>query len=154
MKLRKVFFMAIINGVKELMQTAKENEQLKKDNSKLEDENYNLKIELRNLQREYKKIKSELEQIKKYINLDSEENKNLKHSIEVQQITINNLRSKLEGYHPKLKPRTKQVTQKDVLYIKELSADKSYKEISKITSWSTKTISHIINGKYDDLLKN
>lgn len=144
--------MAIIDGVKELMQIGKENEQLKRDNSKLEDENYNLKIDMKNLQREYKKIKNELEQIKKYINLDSEENKNLNHRIEVQQITINNLRSKLEGYHPKLKPRTKQVTQKDVLYIKELSADKSYKEISKITSWSTKTISHVINGKYDDLL--
>lgn len=144
--------MAIIDGVKELMQTGKENEQLKKDNSKLEDENYNLKIEIKNLQREYKKIKSELEQIKKYINLDSEENKNLKHHIEVQQITINKLRSQLNSYHPKLKPRGKQLTSKDVLYIKELSEDKSYREISEITSWSIKTISHVINGKYDDLL--
>jgi len=144
--------MAIIDGVKELMQIGKENEQLKRDNSKLEDENYNLKIDMKNLQREYKKIKSELEQIKKSINLDSEENKNLNHRIEVQQITINKLRRQLEGYHPKLKPRIKQVTSKDVLYIKKLSVDKSYREISKITSWSTKTISHVINGKYDNLL--
>jgi chromosome segregation ATPase len=145
-------FMAILDGVKELIQLAKENEQLKKSNDKLEDENYNLKIDMRNLQRDYKKIENELKKIQKDINLDSEENKNLKHQIQVQQITINRLRDELNSYHPKLKPMPKQVTLKDALYVKELSENNTYRDISKITGWSLKTISKIINGQYDHLL--
>ena len=144
--------MAILDGVKELIQLAKENEQLKKYNIKLEDENYNLKIDMRNLQREYKKVKNELDQIQKCINLDSEENKNFKHQIQIQQITINRLRDELQSHHPKLKPMPKQVTSKDVFYVKELSANSTYREISKVTGWSLKTISKIINGQYDHLL--
>jgi len=145
--------MAILDGVKELIQLAKENEKLKKHNEKLEDENYNRKIDMRNLQREYKKIENELKKIKKDINLDSEDNKRLKHQIEVQQITINTLRNKLEGHHPKLKPPKIQIERKDIDYIKELHSQKhNYREISKITNWSLKTISKVINGHYDNLL--
>ncbi|WP_290063376.1 helix-turn-helix domain-containing protein [Paraclostridium bifermentans] len=51
----------------------------------------------------------------------------------------------------KFQPKTKQISDKDILKIKKLKNEgKSYSYISKETGWSKATISRVINNK-DDL---
>lgn len=114
---------------------------------KLEDlhfENTRLEIKISNLEKELKKLKKENQ---KQENLLSEWQKSYKESL----IEINKLKNELQEYNPKLKPRTKKISNIDIEKIKELHRLKkyTYREISKITKWSVCTVSKVINGFYD-----
>lgn len=61
------------------------------------------------------------------------------------------LKSQLKEFNPKLKPRSKKISQDDINKIKDLFNMKkyTYREISKISNWSICTVSKVINGHYD-----
>lgn len=114
---------------------------------KLEDlhfENTRLEIKISNLEKELKKLKKENQ---KQEDLLSEWQKSYKESL----IEINKLKKELQEYNPKLKPRTKKISNIDIEKIKDLHMLKkyTYREISKITKWSVCTVSKVINGFYD-----
>lgn len=114
---------------------------------KLEDlhfENTRLEIKISNLEKELKKLKKENQ---KQEDLLYEWQKSYKESL----IEINKLKKELQEYNPKLKPRTKKISNIDIEKIKDLhSLQKyTYREISKITKWSVCTVSKVINGFYD-----
>lgn len=114
---------------------------------KIEDlnfENTRLEIKVEKLEKQIEKLKKENEQ-QKILLLDWE--KTYKESL----FEINKLKKELKEYNPKLKPRSKKISKRDIKYIKNLHElnEYTYREISQITKWSVCTVSKVINGFYD-----
>lgn len=72
-----------------------------------------------------------------------DENRKLKKKVNDLEVMI-----KKTGY---LKPKERQITTDEILYIKTLKSKEnlSYSAISKETGWSKATICRVINGAYD-----
>ena len=114
---------------------------------KIEDlnfENTRLEIKVEKLEKQIEMLKKENEQ-QKILLLDWE--KTYKESL----FEINKLKKELKEYNPKLKPRSKKISKRDIKYIKNLHElnEYTYREISQITKWSVCTVSKVINGFYD-----
>lgn len=116
----------------------------KKKVDMLQFENTRLEIKVSNLQKELEKLKKE-NQRQEDLLVDWQNS--YKESIH----EIAKLKNQLKQYNPNLKPRTKKISENDIKKIKELFNMKNhtYREISKITNWSTCTVSKVINGFYD-----
>ncbi len=73
--------------------------------------------------------------------------------LRLKQIEIDNLKKEIESLkllRNNLKPKEKQIKDKDIEHIKELrNGGLSYREIAKETSWSKATICRVLNGMYD-----
>ncbi|MGL5642310.1 MAG: hypothetical protein ACRDDM_08575 [Paraclostridium sp.] len=116
----------------------------KKKVDMLQFENTRLEIKVSNLQKELEKLKKETQRQE---DLLVDWQNSYKESIH----EIAKLKNQLKQYNPNLKPRTKKISENDIKKIKELFNMKNhtYREISKITNWSTCTVSKVINGFYD-----
>ena len=116
----------------------------KKKIEQLKFENTQLQIKILNLKKEMDILKCENEKQKELI---IEWEKSYKKSI----YNLTKLKNEFKNYNPKLKPRSRQITESDIKKIKELfNINKyTYREINRITKWSICTISKVINGFYD-----
>ncbi|RDY25701.1 helix-turn-helix domain-containing protein [Romboutsia weinsteinii] len=78
----------------------------------------------------------------------SYENKLQKKQTEIEKLKLEI--EKLINSKNTLKPKEKQITDKDISSIKKLRNDGlSYREISNKTNWSKATVSRVLNGLYD-----
>lgn len=116
----------------------------KKQIENLKFENTRLEVKILNLEKTIEKLKGENERQEDLL-IDWE--KSYKESL----FEIQKLKKELQGFNPKLKPRTKKISKSDIEKIKELFKIKkyTYREISQITKWSICTVSKVINGFYD-----
>lgn len=107
-------------------------------------ENTRLSIKIKKLENQVLKFKKENEQQQILL---SDWEKLYKDSL----LEINKLKKELKEYNPKLKPRTKKISQSDIKRIKDLHSlnEHTYREISQMTKWSVCTVSKVINGFYD-----
>lgn len=111
----------------------------------------NLKFEKTRLEVKISKLEKEVESLKKENKIQEDLLHDWKKSYKESLFEINKLKKELQEYNPKLKPRTKKISESDIKKIKELHNlnDHTYREISLITKWSICTVSKVINGFYD-----
>lgn len=157
----KEMYSKALNDIETLKEQIREQERdFKKINKKLE--YYN------SIKRDYEFLQEDIQEKEKFYqrrlaNFQNEITK-LNDKIACFKLETNNLHKENEQlksennafksmYNPKLKPKAKKVDKNLVIRVKEMSKDHSYREIQKIVNLGVTTISRIINGKYDNLLK-
>lgn len=96
-------------------------------------------------------LELEKREFKKHISIL--ENKNNALTLEKNNLKkdLGNLKVKLNDYDPRIKPFKPKVTKEDVLKVKGLLKNNTYRVTAEVTNLSIKTISHIKNGHYDHL---
>lgn len=102
------------------------------------------------------KTKQEIDWQKNYILEFNQMREAYEEKLSKKQIEIDRLKSELEilkNSKLTLKPKEKQITDEDIMHIKDLKmGGLSYSAISKKTKWSKATISRVLNGYYDENL--
>lgn len=128
----------------------KECNKLISEYKKLININTNINITLKNYKKEYNFLKNEYELLKnKYKDLEKRNEYLEKENIKIIEKSQEILSSSSKNNNTLIK-KQRQITDKQIEEIKELKRQGlSYRQIKKITKWSTYTISHVVNGSYD-----
>ncbi|MDB8789197.1 DNA-binding protein [Romboutsia sp. 1001216sp1] len=99
------------------------------------------------------KMKQDDEWKRNYILEFNDMRDNYEYKLQLKDVEIEKLKSeilRLRDSKNTLKPRDKQISDRDIQLIKDLRVCKlSYSEISKRTKWSKATVSRVLNGLYD-----
>ena len=110
-----------------------------------------LKLEKTRLEIKVSNLEKEVKSLRKSNKIQEDLLNDWEKSYKESLFEINKLKKELKEYNPKLKPRTKKISENDIKKIKELHSlnEHTYREISLITKWSICTVSKVINGFYD-----
>ena len=110
-----------------------------------------LKLEKTRLEIKVSNLEKEVKSLRKSNKIQEDLLNDWEKSYKESLFEINKLKKELKKYNPKLKPRTKKISESDIKRIKELHklSQYTYREISLITKWSLCTVSKVINGFYD-----
>ena len=99
------------------------------------------------------KVKNEDEWKKNYIIEFNQMRVDYEEKLQRKQLEIESLKKQIKALKEtksSLKPREKQISDKDINKIKAMRGrGMSYREIEKNTKWSKATISRVLNGLYD-----
>lgn len=99
------------------------------------------------------KMKNDDEWKRNYILEYNSMRDNYEYKLQLKELELDKLKkevTRLRECKNTLKPKDKQISDKDIQLIKDLRICKlSYSEISKRTKWSKATVSRVLNGMYD-----